>query len=98
MERIKNCGGVYILLPVLNEIQNIGPLLDQIEHALSGVPYTVGVLDDGSTDGTAEYLEQRRRLSEGRLHVMCRKKMTRGSQRGGALLLLLQWGLDHTSH
>jgi|SRR5579863_4825557 len=90
--------GVYILLPVLNEIQNIGPLLDQIEAALTGSAFTIGIIDDGSTDGTVEYLEKRVRVSEGRLHLIRRKKTTRGSQRGGALLVLLEWGLQNTVH
>jgi len=51
--------GVFILLPVLNEIDNIGPLLDRIGTALKGLRFTVGILDDGSTDGTIEYVRER---------------------------------------
>ena len=51
--------GVFILLPVLNEIANIGPLLDRIGAALKGIRFTVGILDDGSTDGTIEYVRER---------------------------------------
>jgi dolichol-phosphate mannosyltransferase len=90
--------GVFVLLPVLNEIQNIGPLLDQIERELTNVAYTIGILDDGSKDGTAEYVEQRARTSEGHLHLIRRQKTTRGSQRGGALFLLMEWGLQYTAH
>jgi dolichol-phosphate mannosyltransferase len=91
-------GGVFILLPVLNEVSNIGPLLDKIEAELSGVPLTVGILDDGSTDGTLEYLRERVRCSPDRLHLICRKKTLRASQRGSALRTLMEWGLKNTSH
>ena len=91
-------GGVYILLPVLNEIANIGPLLDQIETALSGTPYTVGIVDDGSTDGTIEYLRERMRSPHHHLHLICRTKKYRASQRGAALRTLMLWGLDNTPH
>jgi len=95
---VDRSSGVYILLPVLNEIQNIEPLLDQIEQSLRGEAYTIGIVDDGSTDGTVDYLQKRARTSGGRLHVVLRKKRIRGSQRGGALLLLLEWGLRATCH
>ena len=42
-------GGVFILLPVLNEIANIAALMDRIEAQLAGIPFTIGILDDGST-------------------------------------------------
>jgi dolichol-phosphate mannosyltransferase len=90
--------GIYILLPVLNEVNNIGPLLDRIQETLGSRPYTVGVLDDGSKDGTVAYLNERMRRPDHNLHLICRKKSTRGSQRGGALHTLLLWGLQNTRH
>ncbi|WP_193370349.1 glycosyltransferase family 2 protein [Pelagibius marinus] len=50
---------IYIVLPIYNEVENIGPLLDAIravcrENELS---YTVICVDDGSTDGTSEKLK-----------------------------------------
>jgi dolichol-phosphate mannosyltransferase len=93
-----NTSGVYILLPVLNEVNNIGPLLDRIGNAMAGRSYTIGVLDDGSTDGTLDYLAERMRAPGHNLHLISRKKVTRGSQRGGALRLLLLWGLSNTTH
>jgi len=85
-------------LPVLNEIANIGPLLDRIETVLSGLTYTIGIVDDGSTDGTIAYLEERMRRPIHHLHLICRKKRLRASQRGAALLTLLRWGLTNTQH
>jgi dolichol-phosphate mannosyltransferase len=90
--------GVFVLLPVLNEIANIGPLLDGIEAALSGRPYTIGILDDGSTDGTIEYVRGRMKRQGGPLHLICRKKRLRASQRGGALRTLMIWGIENTAH
>src|SRR5579872_5247570 len=90
--------GVFILLPVLNEAANIASLLDRIETALNGVPLTVGILDDGSTDGTIEYVRKRMQRPGHNLHLICRKKILRASQRGGALRTLMIWGLEHTAH
>ena len=89
---------VFVILPVLNEITNIGPLLDQIEAALSEIPFTIGVLDDGSTDGTLEYVRQRMQRPNSHLHLICRKKTMRASQRGSALRVLMLWGLENTAH
>jgi dolichol-phosphate mannosyltransferase len=88
----------FILLPVLNEIANVGRLLDQIERALAGSSYTIGILDDGSTDGTVQYLQERMRRPDHHLFLLCRKKTARSSQRGAALLTLLRWGLANTGH
>jgi dolichol-phosphate mannosyltransferase len=45
-----------LIVPTLNEAGNIGPLLDSVQQALNSAdnPYTVIVVDDGSTDGTRE--------------------------------------------
>lgn len=90
--------GYFIILPILNEVANVGPLLDQIDQALAGRDYTVGIVDDGSTDGTVAYLEDRMRRPDHHLFLICRKKTRRSSQRGAALWTLLRWGLTNTSH
>jgi len=89
--------GVFVLIPVLNEVANIGPLLDKIEAELAAVPFTIGILDDGSRDGTLEYLQERIR-GAAHLHLIRRTKTLRASQRGSALRVLMLWGLEHTSH
>ena len=89
--------GVFIALPVLNEAENILPLLDAIDDALAPEPYLVCVVDDGSRDGTIELLEQRHARRSENLHVIYRTKTQHGSQRGGALFAALEWGLAHTA-
>lgn len=89
---------VCILLPVLNERANIAELLDRIEQALAGVPHTICIVDDGSQDGTTEYLAARMALPASNLHVIRRVKNTRGSVRGSALHQSLLWGLENTTH
>lgn len=45
-----------VVIPVMNERENIGPLLANISSALQGMSYEVIFVDDGSTDGTVEEL------------------------------------------
>jgi len=90
--------GVCILLPVLNERANIAELLDRIEKVLAGVPCSVCIVDDGSQDGTVEYLATRAALPQSNLHLIRRVKNTRGSVRGSALHQSLLWGLANTTH
>lgn len=51
---------VSIVVPIYNEKDNIEPLIDQIEHALNatGLTYEAILIDDGSTDQSAELLQQ----------------------------------------
>lgn len=90
--------GVCVLLPVLNERANIAELLDRIERVLTGIPHTVCVVDDGSKDGTLEYLRECAANPTGNVHLIRRTKTTRGSVRGSALRQGLLWGLEHTTH
>jgi len=45
---------VFVVLPAYNEAANLGPLLEEIDIALSeeGLAYTVILVDDGSSDDT----------------------------------------------
>jgi glycosyltransferase involved in cell wall biosynthesis len=84
---------VCILLPVLNEIENIGPLIDRIRAFLNGRDYVICIVDDGSRDGTVRYIRDAMEVEGHRLHLIERKKTTRGSQRGSALYaaMTLTW-------
>jgi dolichol-phosphate mannosyltransferase len=46
-----------VIVPVLNERDNVGPLLQDISIALAGVEWEVVFVDDGSKDGTIDYIE-----------------------------------------
>jgi glycosyltransferase involved in cell wall biosynthesis len=51
---------VSVVVPVYNEEDNVGPLLESLETALEGLgrPYEMLLVDDGSTDGTAARLRE----------------------------------------
>lgn len=53
--------GVSIIIPVFNEQEGIGPLLDALRDVLTrlSVPAEIIVVDDGSEDGTVKEVEKR---------------------------------------
>jgi len=53
-------GLVSVVVPVYNEQDNVGPLLDGLKDALEGLgrPYELIVVDDGSTDQTVQRLRE----------------------------------------
>ena len=53
-----HCNDICILLPVLNEIDNIDGLIIGIRAALQGRDYVICIVDDGSRDGTAEFIKR----------------------------------------
>ncbi len=57
-DRRGDAGMISVVVPVYNEEDNVGPLLDGVRDALEGLgrPYELIVVDDGSTDGTAARL------------------------------------------
>lgn len=61
---------IWILLPAYNEEQALEPLVRKTEGVLRelGLPYAFVVVDDGSSDGTADAL--RRLASETPMHVL----------------------------
>jgi dolichol-phosphate mannosyltransferase len=87
---------VCILLPVLNEIENIAALIDRIHANLAGRDYVICIVDDGSRDGTVDWIRKAMEVEGHRLHLIQRKKTIRGSQRGSALFAAMMWALDHT--
>lgn len=47
-----------VIVTVLNERDNISPLLDEIRSALAGIDYEVVFVDDGSDDGTQKKIRE----------------------------------------
>jgi dolichol-phosphate mannosyltransferase len=88
--------GIFIVLPTLNEVENIASMIDGIERALVGVPHHLCVVDDGSTDGTVAWVRGYLETEGSTLTLIERKKTSRGSQRGIAVWTGLKWGLEHT--
>ncbi|MBX7457723.1 glycosyltransferase family 2 protein [Qipengyuania sp. 1NDH17] len=60
-----------IILPTLNERDNLAPLVERIEEALGGEGWEVLVVDDNSADGTAEEARRMAR-ADSRIRVIQR--------------------------
>lgn len=86
---------VLLNVPILNEIANIEKLVSGVSRTLQGYDYVLLIVDDGSTDGTLEYLEKVSPEHDGRLAVLRNTKRRSGCQRGAALLTGLNWGLNN---
>lgn len=70
-DRYASLVSLSVIIPVYDEVGSIGPLLEDLEAVLDEVPRRseIVVVDDGSRDGTAEVLEERRQASR-RLRVL----------------------------
>ncbi len=88
---------VGVCVPVLNERAVIGSLFDDISCSLAGGRYTICVVDDGSTDGTVELVEERSRRDP-RIALIKRRKTGGGCRRGAASRAGRDWLLANTSH
>ncbi|MCB0736419.1 MAG: glycosyltransferase family 2 protein [Bacteroidetes bacterium] len=49
---------ISVVVPVMNEEDNIKPLFDKIKEALAGHNFEAVIVDDGSTDRTVEIMQQ----------------------------------------
>ncbi len=47
-----------VVIPVMNEEENIAPLFEAVRKALRGIDYELIMVDDGSTDGTVEKMRE----------------------------------------
>ncbi|MBV8131388.1 MAG: glycosyltransferase family 2 protein [Alphaproteobacteria bacterium] len=63
-----------IVVPTLNERDNVGPLIDRLYRLLLGVDWEAVFVDDDSADGTAEHL---RDLGRGDRRIRCIRRFGR---------------------
>ena len=49
---------ISVVVPVMNEEDNVKPLFDNIKSALNGSDFEAVIVDDGSTDRTVELMKQ----------------------------------------
>ena len=54
--RLSPAPELCVIVPVLNERDNVAPLVDKLEDTLDGIAWEVVFVDDGSTDGTRDAL------------------------------------------
>jgi glycosyltransferase involved in cell wall biosynthesis len=77
-----------LVIPVMNEEENIQPLLEAVRNALSGIDYEVVLVDDGSTDSTRkkiiEFADERTKLVELRKNYGQSTAMTAGIDHANA--------------
>lgn len=55
--RAAAAGGVCAIIPALDEAENVGAVVQRMPDGVCGLPVATLVVDDGSTDGTAEAAE-----------------------------------------
>lgn len=88
---------IGLSMPVLNERNNLPIILADIEEVLAGVNYTVCIVDDGSTDGSLEFLRDLMAKNR-RIHLIIGTKKIYGCQRGAASRKALEWLAANTDH
>lgn len=76
---------VAVLLPILNEADNIAELLQRLQTSLSSFDARIFIVDDGSTDGTIQKIEQAQKTNP-QIVLHARQKTKSGCRRGEALV------------
>ncbi len=61
-----------IIIPTYNEVLNISNLIDDIENILSGLSFSILVVDDNSSDGTIDAIEKQMQVYDN-LFILKRK-------------------------
>jgi hypothetical protein len=80
---------VSVVVPVLNEEDNLPVLHERVRAALSGIPHELVFVDDGSTDGSAALVESWATSEDGVVLV----KLSRNF----GMEVAMSAGLDHAS-
>jgi len=85
-----------VVITVMNEEDNIKPLLDSIRAALTGIDYEIVLVDDGSTDKTKQHVldlaDERTMLIELRKNYGQSTAMTAGIDYSGGKYIALMDG------
>ncbi|MDX2046953.1 MAG: glycosyltransferase family 2 protein [Chitinophagaceae bacterium] len=89
-----------VVIPVMNEEDNIAPLLNAVRESLKGLDYEIILADDGSTDKTAkkilEHADERTRFVELRKNYGQSTAMTAGIDHAtGKFIALLDGDLQN---
>jgi glycosyltransferase involved in cell wall biosynthesis len=89
-----------VVIPVMNEEDNIAPLFNAVRESLKGLDYEIILADDGSTDATAkkilEYADERTRFVELRKNYGQSTAMTAGIDHAtGKFIALLDGDLQN---
>lgn len=75
IEEIEQLYGVSVIIPAWNEVDNVAELVDRLHRSLTGYKHELIFIDDNSTDGTYELLQE---LAETYPVVVHRKLGERG--------------------
>ncbi len=70
----KNVKILTLVIPTLNEVDNVGPLIAKLEHVLRSISWSALFVDDDSTDGTYDLL---RTLAFGRPYIQAIRRIGR---------------------
>lgn len=65
LSRLETASMLSVIIPVYNEAQTIGRLLQQVVGAVPETPKQIVIVDDCSTDGTSEWLRRNLAHSHG---------------------------------
>ncbi|HEY0837978.1 MAG TPA: glycosyltransferase family 2 protein [Azospirillum sp.] len=81
-----------VVIPTLNEVGNIVPLLQRLDRVLAGIAWEAVFVDDDSTDGTTELL---RRLAQERANVRCLHRIGRSGLSSACIEGMLSTSAPH---
>src|SRR5580765_2367735 len=63
-----------IVVPTFNERDNVGRLIEGIEHVLPNIKWEIIFIDDDSPDGTADFI---RKIAQSKPYVRCQQRIGR---------------------
>ena len=73
---------ISVIVPTYNEASNLAPLVERLEHALSGIAWEVVFVDDNSPDQTHRLAKL---IAAGNSHVRCLRRVGRRGLAGACI-------------